>query len=311
MNPAFLILFLISWFSGGFNTVSRVNEYAQRAATAYARQEYIEAIVAYEYLLQDLGVRDDQLQLNLAHAYFQAAQWAKAVASYQVLAEHPSNHLRAVAHLQLGNVAVKQKKYRQALALYKAALIAEPVNNAARYNFELLKKYLAMHPEAEDNATSNAPNNATTEADTPPPAAEEMEPQAKKNPDESGEQEAETEQPEPADSGQKQQAPANKNDTPEGDKEREQQTGTNPGDVSGLNEESQADKAAQLPENKTNTNADSDPRAQTRRMRLQQANMSPEKAKLLLDAMRNAELQYIQQLPKKSSRKPDPSKPDW
>jgi len=322
MKPVLLIAFLISLLTGGFNTITRINEYAITAAAAYAQEDYVEAIAAYEYLLHDLEVRDDQLQLNLAHAYYCAGLWLQAQQEYRLLANHQSHHLRAVAHLQLGNIATGQAKYRQALTLYKTALIAEPINDAARYNYELLKKYLALHPETpadapEENATSpeqdkNDPDSPTS----PPPAAEEAESHPKKKPDAKGDTEAEIDQPKPDANGQQQQnaggsGQSNRQDNMEGNRERKQQSGRAPGDTEGLNPDGQATKAQEPRSNSTEGVSEADVRAQTRRARLQQMNMSPEKARLLLDAMRSAELQYIQQLPKKSTRTPDPSKPDW
>ncbi|WP_161890947.1 tetratricopeptide repeat protein [Pontibacter russatus] len=320
MKPVFLLLFLVSIFNGGLNVLSRINEYADRAAAAYQQEDYAGAIAAYKYLVYDLEAHDDQLQLNLAHAYYRAGLWSEAQQEYRLLVSHPYPHLRSVAHLQLGNIATKQKKYRQALALYRAALVAQPGSDAARYNYELLKKYIDLHPETpEDNheAKQDKQENAQ-EPDSlasPPPATDELEPQPKKKPDADGDTEEETEQPAPDADGQQQQNAGAEGrgkglNSLDGALEREQQSGSATGDTEGLNPEGQSGSA--LPQGGSAEGiSDSDERAQMRRARLQQMNMSPEKARLLLDAMRNAELQYIQQLPKKSTRTPDHSKPDW
>ncbi|GAB3537159.1 hypothetical protein GCM10027443_29430 [Pontibacter brevis] len=322
MKPVLFVFFLASMLSGGFNTISRLNEYAKTAATAYARQDYMEAIASYEYLLHDLEVKDDQLQLNLAHSYFKAGLLPQASEEYRLLADHPSQHLKAVAHLQLGNIATQQKKYRQALALYKNALVAEPQNDAARYNYELVKRYLALHPETpedtpEENMPAPAEDNAEPDSLTPPPPAEEeQEPQPKKTPDANGDTEEEVEQPQPDASGQRSQNAGQGSQNSgqgerTGDQEREQSSGSAPGDTEGLNPDGQANADQGPRSNSAEGVSAEDLRAQTRRARLQQVNMSPEKARLLLDAMRSAELQYIQQLPKKSTRTPDRSKPNW
>ncbi|WP_460880692.1 hypothetical protein [Pontibacter rugosus] len=83
MKPLFLAILLISFFSGGITSISRINQYAKDAATAYSRKEYIEAIAAYTYLLNDLEVEDDQLRLNLAHSYYQAGLYSQAMAAYR------------------------------------------------------------------------------------------------------------------------------------------------------------------------------------------------------------------------------------
>jgi tetratricopeptide (TPR) repeat protein len=322
MKPVLIFLFLLSSLSGGLNTISRINEYAQTAAIAYGRQEYIEAIAAYEYLLHDLEVQDDQLQLNLAHSYYQAGMLPEAQQTYHLLTDHPTLHLRAVAHLQLGNIATQQKKYKQALTLYKKALMAQPSNDAARYNYELVKKYLALHPELpeeepEDNKP--APDDSRGEPDSqtsPPPAQENLEPQPKKSLDTNGNAEAETDTPQPDNNREQEQKGGGTNlnsgrKEEQGEQEREQASGSEAGDTEGQTPDGQFDEKEKQRSHSAEEVSDAEQRAQTRRTRLQQVNMSPEKARLLLDAMRNAERQYIQQLPKKSSKTPDKSKPDW
>jgi hypothetical protein len=50
---------------------------------------------------------------------------------------------------------------------------------------------------------------------------------------------------------------------------------------------------------------------QTLRARLQDADLSPEKATQLLEAIRQSELQYLQQVPRKPRKTQPDSRPDW
>ncbi len=45
--------------------------------------------------------------------------------------------------------------------------------------------------------------------------------------------------------------------------------------------------------------------------RLKKINMSKKKAEMILDALNNNELQYIQQLKRQPTKKTDKTKPDW
>ena len=314
MKVALLVILLVSILGGGLRTISEVNEYAATAARAYQKQQYQEAIVAYEYLLNDLEVNDDQIRLNLAHTFYKAGRLNEALQHYRLLADNPAEHLRSVVHLQLGNIATKQKKYKQALSLYKQALVADPANDPARYNFELLKKYLDLHPEKAEPPKEQLPEPQQPQADStalPPPAQEE--PQARKKPDADGDQEEEIEQPQPDEKGTegKSGTSPEQNEQPPQQQDKEQASGTKPGDTEGTNRNSQFDPNQQERSSNGENATEADVRAQTQRNRLQKAKISPERAKLLLDAMRNAEMQYIQQLPKKATKKPDRSKPDW
>lgn len=318
------LFFLINLLSGGISTISRVNRYTQEAAIAYQNKYYIEAIAAYEYLLQDLQVEDDQIRLNLAHAYYRSGQAEKAQQVYRTLINHPYPHIRAVVLLQLGNITASQKKYKKALSYFKDVLVTQPSNNSARYNYELLKKYLEAHPELAEEEEEQFPEDAPTPQDRqaqPDPADTQQELQPKKRPDRNGtgQEEMDSQEQEEAPQGNNQQPgkapqPNGKGQNPnpqEASQEKEQKTGTEKGEEKGLNQNADFDQQNQQRNTSVENMSEQDARAQTQRSRLQRMNITPEKAQILLDAMRNAELQYIQQLPRKSTAKPDPSKPDW
>jgi outer membrane biosynthesis protein TonB len=47
------------------------------------------------------------------------------------------------------------------------------------------------------------------------------------------------------------------------------------------------------------------------KQKLQEMNMSEEKAKMILEALKNNEVQYIQQRKREATQRPDSGKPDW
>ncbi|MEJ8755909.1 tetratricopeptide repeat protein [Pontibacter sp. H259] len=304
------ILLFLSLPGAGLKTVSRINSYADRAAKAYNQEKYAEAITAYEYLLEDLEVEDDQLRLNLAHAYYKAGLLPDAQNQYRLLADHTSEHIRSVVHLQLGNIASNGKKYPQALSLYRNALIADPENEVARYNFELLKKYLILHPEKAEmpEPEPEAPQDQYPEDQLPPLSDEAEEPQPKKNPDPNGTTEEEIVTPQPDPAGQ-QQNQSGKGNQPKQER-KEQAAGNQEGNTEGQQLNSEFDPKQESQRGSSENAAATDKRAQTQATQ-QHINISADKARMLLDAMRDAELQYLQQLPKKAKGKKDNSKPDW
>lgn len=325
MKSLVAVILIISLFTGGLRTISLINEYAATAAAAYEREEYIESIAAYEYLLNDREVQDDQLRLNLGHSYFKIGELQKAQQQYTLLAGHSSRYIRAVALLQLGNIAARNKKYKQALSHFRHALILEPGNEDARYNYELLKKYLAQRPElANEEEEDESPfpedqlqNQPERREKRTQPEEEDLKPQPKKKPDNDGDQEEEIETQEPAENGQQELPASGSNNSqsdqagkPE-DRERQEQSGQQDGDTQGIRPDSNFDPGRRERSRSNEAASETEQRAQTRNNRLQQMNINPEKARLMLDAMRSAEQQYIQQLPKKATRKPDSSKPDW
>ena len=322
MKTVLLFILLAGFFGGSIQTISQTNRYVREAAKAYKQQDYIYAIAAYEYLLHKLEVDDDQIRLNLAHSYYLSHNLEKAKKQYQLLATHKSQRLRALATLQLGNVAIQQQKYKNALSFYRSALIAEPGTESARYNYELLKKYLDQHPELlqeEEEPETPLPTDTTATASLPPPpptADEKEAPAPKQSPDPKGTEQKETDTKEQADNGslEDKSGAGNPKDRQQnkdeaGNQEKEEASGQEKGDKLGQNPDSGTNGQSQP--SGTTPISEQDQRAQTQRARLQQMNLTPEKAQMLLEAMRNAELQYIQQLPRKATRKPDRSKPDW
>ncbi|QCR21326.1 tetratricopeptide repeat protein [Pontibacter sp. SGAir0037] len=317
MKALFLFVLLISFLGGGLNAISRLNAYTKDAASAYQDKNYTEAIAAYEYLLQNLDVEDYQIRLNLAHSYYQAGQLERAQQEYQLLADHQYSRVRAIALLQLGNIAATQKKYKRALSYCKDVLVLEPENDQARYNYELLKKYLALHPEvaAAEEEEQLPPPAEEAAHNTQQPADTQVEPQPKNRPDSNGDQEEETEGREQEVNPEGKQETGNQQGADqkgqEGKQEREQMQGQEKGNEQGLHQNAEPNQANTERSASADNISEQDQRAQTQRSRLHQMSISPEKAKVLLDAMRNAEMQYIQQLPKKSNTKPDRTKPDW
>ncbi|WP_299701702.1 tetratricopeptide repeat protein [uncultured Pontibacter sp.] len=327
MKSLISAILLIGLLTGGIGSISRMNEYANIGAVAYARGEYIESVAAYEYLLEDLNVQDDQVRLNLGHAYFKVGEIQKARQQYTLLAEHSSRHNRAVALLQLGIISAQSKKYKLALSHFRQALVVEPGNEAARYNYELIKKLLDQRPDLagkDEEAATPPPAEqeeqlARDKQNQLPPDNDEESLQPKKKPDSSGDQEDEvdTEEEEENEEGEQQKPGGEQNQEDGGsrnkpeNKERQETSGNEPGDTQGMNPDNNFDKNRPERSRSSDPLPEAEQRAQTRNSRLQQMNINPEKARLMLEAMRSAEQQYIQQLPKKATRKPDPSKPNW
>lgn len=74
-------------------------------------------------------------------------------------------------------------------------------------------------------------------------------------------------------------------------------------------EKDQSQKAE--PEETEEDGKEMDEPPQSRSEKLEELNLTEEKAKMILEAMKNNEIQYIQQNKRKATKKPDSNKPDW
>jgi Ca-activated chloride channel family protein len=91
-------------------------------------------------------------------AYFQAHDTTYTANSYQPVTQSSNTKLRSIAHQQLGVLANQQNKYEEALANFKQALKADPTNEDARYNYEMVKKKLEEQKKKEEEQKKNDPN---------------------------------------------------------------------------------------------------------------------------------------------------------
>ena len=122
------------------NQISRTNQARRDAESAYRAGQYTRALTLYTFLSQTTTSIDPAVRLNLGHTYFQLNQFAKAKPQYETLLRSDRPDLRTVAATQLGVIACRERDSSMALALFRQALLEDPENEPARYNFELIKK---------------------------------------------------------------------------------------------------------------------------------------------------------------------------
>ncbi len=318
---AYLLVAVLAIFSETLTSVSRLNQSVTNAQTAYVRRDFNAAIFYYHLLLDSLHVRDRAATLNLAHAYFEANIPLKAFTYYQPLATKTPPTMASLVHLQLGVLIAPDDKW-QALDYFKKSLIQNPQNEEARYNYELLKKYLDQHPEeAEKNIPPAAPPQPDKKEEAPANGQKE-DPQggtSAETPDYDNQDSGNPPQPAPG-NGVNGGAPSgNQNQNPNvhppgqpGNSKRETPAGSTAGDQKGMRNQDQNNADTRRPPNGGREESnEQDKNRQTTYERLRETNLSPEKARMLLEALREAEMQYLQQVPRQNTRKPDSSKPTW
>ncbi|RDC63666.1 tetratricopeptide repeat protein [Adhaeribacter pallidiroseus] len=311
----------LAFFSQTLTKVARINHYLEEAQAAYTRKDFATAIYFYRYLNDSLQVRDREVKVNLAHAYFQRKNTQQALKYYQPLLTRTPPRISSLINLQLGVMMVPNDKTR-ALDYFKKALILNSQNEEARYNYELLKKYLLQHPEEKQSI--------------PPPSrpeqakAENLKPKENSSSghkeDTQGSNQAEIPDlnnsdplnlPQPNLNARNLENDANnpttKKEWREESKRNSQQkelTGTLAGNTRGINNTGHENNNRGSGNNRTEENT-APGGSQTTYNALKEASITPEKARMLLEAMREAEVQYLQQIPRKGTKKTNSDKPNW
>ncbi len=155
----------------GLFAVNRLKDGAERH---FQQGNFSQAISDYTELYDSLSPEASQIELNLAHAHLFQKDTLKAKELYRRVMLCHDPKLRAIAHIQLGNLNFqgptnldslpmtdRQKVGAEnALNNFKNALRDNPENDIARYNLELLSRLLAKNAEAETPETSSNPPQA-------------------------------------------------------------------------------------------------------------------------------------------------------
>ncbi|MCB2410598.1 tetratricopeptide repeat protein [Hymenobacter lucidus] len=312
----------------GLNSLTRIrdrNQALEQAQAAYSSGNFDQAAELYRRAVEKLGATDESIVLNLGHAYARAGQAAQARVYYGRLLSSRQPAMRSVARQQLAVLAAGKGEYAQAVGLLRQALLANPSNTGARYNYEVLRDYLARNPNeprippapepaGAKGGTTQSPSrrpqprpgqnqpgqlNDPTQPDDPSNAPQQR-------PDQTGQRDPN--QPAPG-AGQQ---PAENFQPGTGPQQRVAQ-GSQSGDTRGLDTGTGDAERNSAASRRAGTEQASlnETQLQTQRERLQQMNLSPGQARQLLDALRTAEEQYLQQMPHRGGQKPDPKKPTW
>ena len=273
------ILVLLTMLAGHIDIgkIGKINAAKNAARKAYQSGDYETAAKHYQYLVDSLGVREDEVFMNLAHAKLNLGDTTAAVGQYQSLSASTNASLRSNACQQLGVVKARQGKLEEALDDFRQALRAQPSNQQARYNYEVVKKKLdeQKKQDQQGNKDQDKKNDQKNNKDQ---KDQQKNDQQNQNKDQQGK-----------DKDQKDQQ--NK-EQKEGEKKDEQQK----------KQEQQDQQDQQKPK-------DSQQKLDPEKMK--NMKMTEDKARMILEAMKGNEVQYLQQNRRKATKPKDKNKPDW
>jgi tetratricopeptide (TPR) repeat protein len=137
----------------------KINRAKSRAKEAINNGNFQDAIKEYRYLIDSMGVQEPALNLNLAHAYYLAKDTSNVVAAYQAAASGDDRNVSSIANQQLGLIYNSNKKPEEALSYFKQAIKADPRNEDARYNYEMLKKKLEKKKKEDEQKKKDQDKN--------------------------------------------------------------------------------------------------------------------------------------------------------
>jgi Ca-activated chloride channel family protein len=274
----FLVFFLAILLTVDPGKIGQVNTLKSEAKKAYLAGDYETAIQKYRYLTDSLGVNEEEVTMNLANAYFETKDTLNAPSLYQNLTRSGNAKTRSLASQQLGVAANRQGKFEQALDDFKQALKSDPTNEGARYNYEMVKKKLAEKKKEEE----------------------------KQNQDQKKDQDKKEDQKDKKDKKEDQK---DKKDQNKDQKDKEEQEKKEQEKKEEQQKKDKEQKEKEDKEQKENKDKKEIPPSVSEKLKNMQ--MSEEKAKMILEAMKNQEIQYLQQNKRKATKPKDKGKPDW
>jgi len=269
-----LVYILLIIYADDINEIATINRMKNDAAEAYNDGNYQEAIKNYSYLYDTMGHENDKILLNLSNSYFKAQDTSSAQYHYSKLTGAQDNDIKSIAYQQLGVIANDMGKYDVALEQFKNSLRANPDNNDSRYNYELLKRLMQENQQQQNQN------------------------QDQQNKDQENEDQQDQDQQQ-----QKQQDQQDQNQDQQQNEQNQQQQDQQ--------EQEEKEQEQQQQKSESEEEENEEQKAQPQPQDMEEMEISEEMAKMILEAMRNNEIQYIQQNKKKAKKPKDKSKPDW
>lgn len=276
-----LVFFLVLTPLSELNKIAKINAHKKEAKEAYLAEDFEKAAFHYRFLVDSLGVSEGEVLLNLANSLYKIQDTTSAKKIYrEILSNNSSREIKSIVYQQLGAIDFNLKKYKEALNYYKNAVKQNPENGDVRYNYELLKKLLEEQEntnQEQQQDQQNQENKDDQNQDQQNKDQQNQEQQNKENQEQEENQQQQGEQQE----GEEQQQD-------EGEKQEQE-------------ESEEGEENDENPEDKQPTTAE----------KLEEMNISEEKARMILEAMKNKEIQYIQQNKRKAKKPKKSGKPDW
>ncbi len=149
-----ILLFLLLLLPASWTRIAERNAAIEEAERLYSETKFEDAVRQHLLLISDYEINTEEVQFNLALSYQNNGQEADAQKTYTGLisASHPV--LPSFAANQAGVIQGREKKYQEALESFKTALLKNPANEYARYNYELLSRWLENNEEDKEQDKS-------------------------------------------------------------------------------------------------------------------------------------------------------------
>ncbi len=278
MKSFLYLSFIFLFFHLG--KIHLTNQTKKKAQKSYNAKNYKNASNYIHTLLDSLKLKNNQAELNLGHCYYLLKDTTQSKKHYTNSSTTADPLLKSIAQQQLGILSYQAKDLEKALAYSKESLKINPANEQARYNYEVIKKILE---KKQNDQQKNKDNNQSDKKNKNEEDKNQDSSSSKKDKKESDNSEKQKKEGE-----KKQDSSKDKNQTEEGKKDKQKEE-------KNTEEEKEA----------------SNQKKEKLRQELKKLQLSEEKANAVLEAMKNNEVQYLQQQQRKTKKNNRPNQSNW
>jgi tetratricopeptide (TPR) repeat protein len=156
MNSSKLILAVLLIIPSSWTRVSRLNKAIETAEKSYSEAQYEQAVTDHMVLINEFDYKSAELSFNLGLSHHYSEKVDEALTWYDQATQNANKQLASFAFNQSGVITGNKKEYEAALSKFKSALIQDPTNEQARYNYEMLSRWLKKD-EDRKNQDQNKP----------------------------------------------------------------------------------------------------------------------------------------------------------
>lgn len=150
MNWTKSFAFVLMLFPASWSQVSRLNTAIEIAEKSYSEADYEKSVTDHLSLIENFQFTSSNLDFDLGLSYQYAEKLEEAAANYDKASVALNPKLASMAYNQGGVLLGNKQENEAALSKFKSALIKDPDNETARYNYELLARWLERDQERKD-----------------------------------------------------------------------------------------------------------------------------------------------------------------
>lgn len=150
MNWSKVLLATLVLIPASWTRVSRLNSAIGEAEESYSKAEYESSVEKHLGLIENFQYTSSELDFDLGLSYHYAEKLDEAAASYDKSSISPNKMISSFSFNQSGVLLGAKQEYEAALNKFQSALIKDPTNEVARYNYEMLARWLQRDKERKE-----------------------------------------------------------------------------------------------------------------------------------------------------------------